>query len=141
MVGSALGKGGFIPTVNEILREMGISAPHMDHMASQHGKVTQMPKDRRCETCLSYSDFTTPVSIELCRKCVRKLVGRTEKQYIPQMSMKRFNCDLCGAVTVWKTIINPVVCKTCFSIIMKKTEENYREFLKSEPPPYVVKHK
>lgn len=111
------------------------------HMAQQMQKSKQMPKSRRCETCLTYSDFTLPVTIEFCKRCRDHLVGRTEKQYIPQMSMKRFNCDNCGEISIWKTIINPIVCEKCFSFIMKKTEENYRNFLKEEKPTYVVKHK
>jgi hypothetical protein len=129
-----------VNTIGEIKKMVNIGGKD-GHMAHQMQKSKTMPKLRRCETCLSYSDFTIPVTIEFCNDCRDKLVGKTEKQYIPMMHMKRFNCDNCGKVSIWKTTINPVVCEKCYNFIMRKTEENYREFLKKDKPAYVVKHK
>ncbi|MFZ5985528.1 MAG: hypothetical protein ACOYWZ_00160 [Bacillota bacterium] len=100
-------------TPNQIIKEIGTIGKHA--ATNIKLKSREIPKLRRCEMCLSYSDYTFPISMELCEKCYETLLRIREMVYTLSSSLDIFNfhCEMCGKKSVVKYEINPIVCRKC----------------------------
>lgn len=112
-------------TVNQIMKEAKINK----HAATKLKLTRQVPKLRRCEMCLSYSDYTFPISVGLCRKCYEILLSRREKVYTLSLQITfSFCCDMCRRKSIFKYEINPYVCESCG----RRFFRHVTEYLKKE---------
>jgi hypothetical protein len=107
--------------IGEIKKEMKVN----DFYAKSISQVRQLPRQRRCEICLSYVDFSLPFSIEICQQCYQSLVLRTEKQYTINkgFATRFFRCEGCGKKTLYKVEINPYGCQSCMRRLLKRASE------------------